>query len=131
MCNTETKLLHKLAKQTMQGKQGTAGEVPIRQKLFGTSLQGFAAAEQQMQTAYSSGTSVSSVPARGLNSSGATDKHNVNTLRTTMQGGKRKDCMDHFISKKPKRCNDSHKMPPKTAFDAAEKLVHDMCESEE
>ena len=130
-CIAETKLLHKLAKQTMQGQQGTAGPVPIRQKLFGTRLQGFAAAEQQVQTAYSAGIKDSSAPARGLHSTETTDKHNRSNQRDTLQGSKRKDCMDHFVSKKPKLCSDSKKMPSKTAFDAAEKLMHDMCASEE
>ena len=39
--------------------------------------------------------------------------------------------MDHFVSKKPRHSSGSscNKMPSKTAFDAAEKLMKNMCTS--
>lgn len=52
----------------------------------------------------------------------------------TVQGSKRKDCMDHFVSKKPRpspSSSSSHKVPSKKDFDAAEKLVHDISTMEE
>ena len=40
--------------------------------------------------------------------------------------------MDHFASKKPRHsASSSSNMPAKLAFDAAEKLMQDMCASEE
>ena len=82
-------------------------------------------------------------PARGLGAPGTvtTTKPDpaLASATRTVQGSKRKDSMDHFVSKKtrpsPSSSNssssNSHKMPSKSAFDAAEKLVHDMSTMEE
>lgn len=55
-------------------------------------------------------------------------------LKGLVRSSKRKDCMDHFASKKPRHSagdGNSKTMPPKLAFDAAERLMQDMCQSEE
>jgi len=119
--------------KAVQGRPLPAAPATIRQKLSGNTLQGFAAAKHQVQAAYPANSAVS--PARGLpgavaNQQAALPSHTDKTIK----GSKRKDCMDHFVSKKARHSSgssSSSKMPSKMAFDAAEKLMHGICSSEE
>lgn len=130
LCAAEQKLLHKLAKEAAQARPVPAVTTNIRQKLFDNTLQGFAAAEERVYKAFPTVSLSSASSARGLSTAGehaAVPSH----VKEAARSSKRKDCMDHFASKKPRHSASSSKMPPKLAFDAAEKLMQDMCASEE
>ena len=129
MCAAEQKLLHRLAKESVQGKPVSSGPASIRQKLFGNTVQRFAIAEQQLQAAYPASlvSPAICVPGKVSHPQPAVQMHSSGAVK----GSKRKDCMDHFVSKKPRHSSSSNKMPSKTAFDAAEKLMHGMCTCEE
>lgn len=123
----EQKLLHRLAKEARS--ISTAPSTTIKQKLFESTLQGFAAAEEQLHKTYSSSSINVESPVRGLQQvalPGAT-KETASVL------GKRKDSMDHSASKKPRLSGGSHMMPTNLAFEAVGKLMQNnvMVTSEE
>ncbi|KAA6426087.1 MAG: hypothetical protein FRX49_03939 [Trebouxia sp. A1-2] len=124
---SEQKLIHRQAKDALQGRSLPAGPATVRQKLFGNTLRGFAAAEHQLHKAYPASGSVSPARLPGLIT--ANSQAALANETKAVQGSKRKDCMDHFVSKKPRHSSDSNrnKMPFKMAFDAAEKLMQNMC----
>jgi len=97
--------------------------------LFGNTLQGFAAAEHQLHKAYPASSSVSLARPSGLVT--ANPQAALPNETKAVKGSKREDCMDHFVSKKPRLSSGSsnNKMPSKMAFDAAEKLMQNMCTS--
>ena len=97
----------------------TAPSTTIKQKLFGSTLQGFAGAEEQLHKAYPSSSTKAGSPAHGLQQvalPGAI-KETASVL------GKRKDSMDHLTNKKPRHSAGSHTMPTILAFEAAGKLM--------
>lgn len=122
----EQKLLHRLAKEARSIH--TAPSTTVRQKLFGSTLQGFAAAEEQVCKAFPTSSTHALIrsPAQGLQLPSAT-KETVSIL------GKRKGSMDDLTGKKPRLSGGSHTMPMSLAFDAAEKLMQSsvMATSEE
>lgn len=105
----EQKLLHRMAKEA---RSLATTSSTIRQKLFGT-LQGFAAAEEQLNRAYPAS---AGSPARGLLLPGPPE---------TARSSKRKDCMplDHCANKKARHSSGSSMIPRELAFDAAEKAM--------
>ncbi len=129
VCAAEQKLIHRQAKDALQGRSLPAGPATVRQKLFGNTLQGFAAAEHQLHTAYPASSSASIARLSGLVT--ANPQAALASETKAVKGSKRKDCMDHFVSKKPRHSSgsSSNKMPSKMAFDAAEKLMQNMCTS--
>ncbi|KAL3153058.1 hypothetical protein ABBQ38_012081 [Trebouxia sp. C0009 RCD-2024] len=106
---SEQKLLHRMAKEA---RSLATTSSTIRQKLFGT-LQGFAAAEEQLNRAYPAS---AGSPARGLLLPGPPE---------TARSSKRKDCMplDHCANKKARHSSGSSMIPRELAFDAAEKAM--------
>ncbi len=126
VCAAEQKLIHRQAKDALQGRPLPAGPATVRQKLFGNTLQGFAAAEHQLHKAYPTS---SLITLSGLVT--ANPQAALASETKAVKGSKRKDCMDHFVSKKPRHSSGSsnNKMPSKMAFDAAEKVMQNMCTS--
>lgn len=119
----EQKLLHRLAKEARSIP--TAPSSTIKQKLFGSTLQGFAAAEEQVHKAFlTSSTHALRSPAQGLPSA---------VKETASALGKRKGSMDDLTGKKPRLSGGRNTMPTSLAFDAAEKLMQSsvMATSEE
>lgn len=129
VCAAEQKLIHRQAKDALQGRSLPAGPATVRQKLFGNTLQGFAAAEHQLHKAYPASSSVSLARPSGLVT--ANPQAALPNETKAVKDSKREDCMDHFVSKKPRHSSGSsnNKMPSKMAFDAAEKLMQNMCTS--
>ena len=129
LCAAEQKLIHRQAKDALQGRSLPAAPATVRQKLFGNTLQGFAAAEHQLHKAYPA--SISVFPARLSGLVTANPQAALANESQAVKGSKRKDCMDHFVSKKPRHSSGSsnNKMPSKMAFDAAEKLMQNICTS--
>ena len=126
-CFVEQKLLHRLAKEARS--ISIAPSTTVKQKLFGTTLQSFAAAEEQLHKAYPSSSTNADTPVGGLQQAafpGAAKK-------TASVLGKRKDSTDHLISKKPRRSSSSHTMNTNLAFKAVENLMQNsvMVTSEE
>ncbi|KAL3141004.1 hypothetical protein ABBQ32_005518 [Trebouxia sp. C0010 RCD-2024] len=107
---SEQKLLHKMAKEARSLATTSSS---IRQKLFDSTLQGFAAAEEQLNRAYPASTGS---PAQGLLLPGPPE---------TVRSNKRKDCMPlkHSANKKPRHSSGSSMIPRGLAFDAAEKAM--------
>ena len=129
VCAAEQKLIHRQAKDALQGRSLPAGPATVRQKLFGNTLQGFAAAEHQLHPAYPASSSASIARLSGLVT--ANPQAALASETKAVKGSKRKNCMYHFVSKKPRHSSGSsnNKMPSKMAFDAAEKLMQNMCTS--
>jgi len=129
VCAAEQKLIHRQAKDALQGRPLPTGPATVRQKLFGNTLQGFAAAEHQLHKAYPASSTVSPARLPGLVT--ANPQAALANETKAVKGSKRKDCMDHFVSKKPRHSSGSscNKMPSKMAFDAAERLMQNMCTS--
>ena len=96
----------------------TAPSTTIKQKLFGSTLQGFVAAEEQLHKAYPSSSTNAGSPACGLQQVALPGA----IKETARVLGKRKDSMDHLTSKKP-RLSGGSQMPTNLAFEAAEQLM--------
>ena len=115
----EQKLLHRLAKEPRS--ISTASSTAIKQKLFEkkSTLQGFAAAEEQLHKAYSFSSTIAEFPAHGSQQVALPGA----VKETASLLGKRKDSMNHLTSKKPRLSGGSHTMPTNLAFEAVEKLM--------
>ena len=125
-----------MAKKNLQEQWLTkTTEVPsLRQKLFGNTLQQFASAEQQLQTAVPKLTSPTA--SRGL--LGIINHHDhcspsgaSGTAQAGAGGVKRANCMDHFSSKKPKHADQDVRMSVMKEFEATEKTMSYMHTKEE
>lgn len=122
--SAEQKLLHKLAKEARSIP--TAPSSTVKQKLFGSTLQGFAAAEEQVHRAFATSSTHALIrsPAQGLP---------IGIKETASVLGKRKGSMEDLTGKKPRLSGGSHTMPLSLAFDAAERFMQSsvMATSEE